>query len=60
VPDQPTSEQLTDTAERAWRWVLDQLRTDEHGPWMPRAVRDGAGAPAVPRMGSWWAREARP
>ncbi len=32
MPDQPTAEELTDTAERAWRWVLDQVRTDEVGP----------------------------
>ena len=28
------------TAEAAWRWVLDQVRYDEHGPWMPTAVTD--------------------
>ena len=28
------------TAEAAWRWVLDQVRHDEHGPWMPTAVTD--------------------
>jgi hypothetical protein len=39
VPDPPpTAEELTDTAERAWRWVLDQVRTDGVGPWIPGQV----------------------
>ena len=28
------------TADAAWRWVLDQVRHDEHGPWVPTAVTD--------------------
>ena len=28
------------TAEAAWRWVLDQVRYDRHGPWIPTAVTD--------------------
>ena len=24
-----------ETAEAAWRWVLDQVRYDEGGPWIP-------------------------
>ena len=28
------------TAEAAWRWVLDQVRHDEHGPWIPTAVTE--------------------
>ncbi len=42
MSDQPTSEELTDTAERAWRWVLDQVRTDEVGPWIPEQVTGSA------------------
>lgn len=42
MSDQPTSEELTDTAERAWRWVLDQVRTDEVGPWIPGQVTSAA------------------
>ena len=39
---QPTAEELSDTAERAWRWVLDQVRTDEVGPWIPGQVTSAA------------------
>lgn len=28
------------TAEAGWRWVLDQVRRDDHGPWIPTAVTD--------------------
>ena len=28
------------TAEAAWRWVLDQVRHDEHGPWVPTSVTE--------------------
>ena len=28
------------TADAAWRWVLDQVRHDEHGPWVPTAATD--------------------
>lgn len=26
------------TAEAAWRWVLDQVRWDDSGPWIPESV----------------------
>jgi lantibiotic modifying enzyme len=40
------------TAETAWRWVLDQVRHDEHGPWVPTAVTDPpADAPPSDRDG---------
>ena len=29
---------LMDTAERAWAWVLDQVRWDDDGPWLPESV----------------------
>src|SRR4051812_43882160 len=29
---------LIDTAERAWAWVLDQVRWDDVGPWIPETV----------------------
>jgi hypothetical protein len=39
-----TAETHLGTAEAGWRWVLDQVRRDEHGPWIPTAVTD----PPVP------------
>jgi len=40
------------TAEAAWRWVLDQVRHDERGPWMPTAVTDQpTGEPPSDRDG---------
>ena len=47
MPDQPNAAVLTDTAERAWRWVLDQVRTDEVGPWIPGRVT-GTSADETP------------
>ncbi len=47
MPDQPDAAVLTDTAERAWRWVLDQVRTDEVGPWIPGRVT-GTSADETP------------
>ena len=29
-----------ETAESAWRWVLDQVRYDEGGPWIPTTPSD--------------------
>ena len=29
---------LMDIAERAWAWVLDQVRWDGDGPWLPESV----------------------
>ena len=48
MPDQPTAEELADTAERAWRWVLDQVRTDEVGPWIPEQVTGSAADETLP------------
>jgi hypothetical protein len=30
------AERYRETAEAAWRWVLDQVRYDEGGPWIPQ------------------------
>ena len=46
--DQPTAEELTDTAQRAWRWVLDQMRADEVGPWIPEQVTGTAADETLP------------
>ncbi|WP_202869873.1 lanthionine synthetase LanC family protein [Kribbella caucasensis] len=27
-----------EVAEAAWRWVLDQVRWDDHGPWIPEEI----------------------
>ena len=48
MSDLPTSEELTDTADRAWRWVLDQVRTDEVGPWIPEQVTGSAADETLP------------
>ncbi len=38
-----TRETYADLGEAAWRWVLDQVRWDEEGPWIPESVPyDGA------------------
>ena len=31
--------------EAAWRWVLDQVRWDDGGPWIPESVPHDAGPP---------------
>lgn len=31
--------------EAAWRWVLDQVRWDEGGPWIPESVPHDGGPP---------------
>ena len=42
-----------ETAEAAWRWVLDQVRWDD-GPWIPEAVTDPAPTePAWDRDGTY-------
>ena len=38
-----------ETAEAAWRWVLDQVRYDEGGPWIP--LTPAATEPAWDRDG---------
>ncbi|NPC95429.1 hypothetical protein [Nocardioides sp. zg-DK7169] len=53
------------SAQAAWRWVLDQVRWDEDGPWLPdiaahlfrlaRLLDQGPDAPVVARTDSWWA-----
>ena len=30
-----TPDRYREVAEAAWRWVLDQVRYDEGGPWIP-------------------------
>ncbi len=36
----PVSVRHLETAEAAWRWVLDQVRYDEGGPWIPVTPSD--------------------
>ncbi len=41
-----TSDQTVDLAERAWAWVLTQVRADEVGLWIPeRVAADGTPSP---------------
>lgn len=40
-----TSEQYADLGEAAWRWVLDQVRWDGEGPWIPESVPHEGGPP---------------
>ena len=35
-----TAARCRETAEAAWRWVLDQVRHDDLGPWIPASVTD--------------------
>ena len=37
--------------EAAWRWVLDQVRWDDAGPWIPVSVPHEGGAPEEDRDG---------
>ena len=32
------AEEFVELAERGWRWVLDQVRWDDAGPWIPEHV----------------------
>ena len=46
-PRRPADEYRT-VAEAGWRWVLDQVRWDDEGPWVPAcADDDAAGAPGT-------------
>jgi hypothetical protein len=40
-----------DLGAAAWRWVLDQVRWDDAGPWIPVSVPHEGGAPADDRDG---------
>ena len=40
-----TSETYADLGEAAWRWVLDQIRWDDEGPWIPESVPHDGGPP---------------
>jgi hypothetical protein len=35
-----STERYHELAEAAWRWVLDRVRYDEAGPWIPLALTD--------------------
>ena len=39
-----TPETYADLGEAAWRWVLDQVRWDDEGPWIPESQVLGGGA----------------
>ena len=38
-------ETYADLGEAAWRWVLDQVRWDDEGPWIPESVPHDGGPP---------------
>ncbi len=40
-----TSETYADLGAAAWRWVLDQVRWDDDGPWIPETVPHDGGPP---------------
>ena len=40
-----TSETYADLGEAAWRWVLDEVRWDDEGPWIPESVPHVGGPP---------------
>ncbi|RYC07294.1 hypothetical protein EUA94_15260 [Nocardioides zhouii] len=40
-----TSDTYADLGEAAWRWVLDQVRWDDDGPWIPESVPYDGGPP---------------
>ncbi|MCY4725507.1 hypothetical protein NYO98_04380 [Nocardioides sp. STR2] len=40
-----------DLGEAAWRWVLDQVRWDDDGPWIPVSVPHEGGPPEDDRDG---------
>ncbi len=40
-----TPETYADLGEAAWRWVLDQVRWDDDGPWIPESVPHDGGPP---------------
>lgn len=40
------TETYADLGEAAWRWVLDQVRWDDDGPWIPESVPHEGGPPA--------------
>lgn len=41
-----TAHSYADLGEAAWRWVLDQVRWDDAGPWIPESVPHEGGPPA--------------
>lgn len=50
-PTSPDPEVYVATGERAWRWVLDQVRWDEDGPWIPETVPlDGPPPDTAPEL----------
>ncbi len=40
-----TPETYADLGEASWRWVLDQVRWDDEGPWIPETVPHDGGPP---------------
>jgi len=46
-----TAGTYTDVGEAAWRWVLDQVRWDDAGPWIPESVPHEGGPPEEDRDG---------
>jgi hypothetical protein len=38
-------ETYADLGDAAWRWVLDQVRWDDDGPWIPESVPHEGGPP---------------
>lgn len=46
-----TSDSYAELGEAAWRWVLDQVRWDDDGPWIPVSVPHEGGPPEDDRDG---------
>jgi hypothetical protein len=44
-------EPYLEIAEAAWRWVLSQVRYDDHGPWIPTSAGEEDPAPSWDRDG---------
>src|SRR5215212_2498308 len=40
-----TEATYADLGDSAWRWVLDQVRWDDDGPWIPASVPHEGGPP---------------
>ena len=45
-------EEYRTVADAAWRWVLDQVRRDDDGPWIPTSAAEGAET-----AGATWDRD---
>ena len=46
-----SAQTYADLGDAAWRWVLDQVRWDDDGPWIPVSVPHEGGPPEEDRDG---------